>query len=405
MDEIYPQMLKDENIEAGAPGSLEDIISMDPVKLAFLVPLAPKVDLKEYSQVREEYVPPVVTDVDVDKTLEQYRNYTATLEPTDKPAADGMVVYCSVKAFEKGAAEGTEPVLDRNHSVRIDSKAEKNEGEWPFSGFGSKLIGVKEGDVKEISHSYPKDYAQDDLAGKKVEFIVKIDSIKNVVLPELNEAFFHNFGEYHTLEEFKAEILKNLEAEAKADYDSKYFQRIIEKIRAQAEIKYPPQVLEEEKKNLRKTFEEDLASRGYDMTTYLKVKNLTEAEFEEKELITGAKDRLERSLVMDAVAKAEKIELKNEDLEASYTETLQDLSSTQDFAKMAKKTPKKQLVNAIAMEAASRLMNRKIYESLKTIANGEGSSASTEATETPKPKVKKAKTKAVKGETTQPEGE
>ncbi len=121
VDEIYPQILKEENIEVGANGSLEEIVSMDPLILSFLVPLAPKVELSDYRAVRVPYDYKGIDESEVEKVIEQYRSYYSSLEPLDKPAKEGHVVFLKIV----GKAGEEEIVPERTLQVKIDAKTLK----------------------------------------------------------------------------------------------------------------------------------------------------------------------------------------------------------------------------------------------------------------------------------------
>jgi trigger factor len=404
VEEIYPQMLKEQNIEAGAVGSLEDIVSMDPLTLSFIVPLAPKVELNDYRSVRIPYEYKGIGDEDVEKVVEQYRSYYSTLEPLEKAAKEGNVVFLKTT----GTSNGEEIVPERSLQVKIDEKSAEDSHEWPFQGFSRKLIGVKEGDEKDFKFTYPADFMDEKLKGKDLVFHASIQSVKKMVLPEVDEAFIKNFGDFAAVEDFKKNIRTQLEANSQAEYDFEYYNKVIDLIKTNAVIQYPPQVLDDEKQELIKSFERDLASQKMDMEAYLKLNNITREEFEEKELIPNAKKRLERTLIMNEIAHAEKIELSDKEMEEGYQQTLQDLASTtRDFDKLVKKMPRERLVNAIAMEAATRVMNRRVYETIKQIATGnlvEASPADAGEVEA-KPKAKKTKPKTAKKEAVTTEGE
>ena len=115
-------------------------------------------------------------------------------------------------------------------------------------------------------------------------------------------------------------------------------------------------------------------------------------------MVPSATERLERSLILNELSKAENIVLTDEDMQKSYTETLNEMVGTPDFEKLQKKMPKKKLIDAIAMEAASRAMNRRVFESLKKIANGEAEAAKQTTTEIeePAPDAAEGKTKSQK---------
>lgn len=404
-EEVYPQVLKEKNIEPGAMGSLDDIVSMDPLTLSFIVPLAPQVELGDYTSVRLPYEYKGVEEDEVEKVVEQYRSYYATLEPVEGAAKIGDVVFIKLEG-----KSGDEVIIpERPLQIKIDAKDEINENEFPFKGFSQKLIGAKDEKELSLSYDYPADFQDEKLKGKKVEYTVKVQSVKKMILPEVDETFIKNFGSFETVDDFKKTIRTQLEENKQAEYDFDYYNRVIELIKEKATIKYPPQVLDDEKAELLKSFERDLAERHMDMEAYLKMVQKTHQEFEESELVPQAKNKLERTLIMSEVSKAEKIELSDKEIEESYHDTLHDIASTtQDFDKLVKKMPKEKLVNAIAMEAASRVMNRRTYEALKRIATGgstEEPAEKTEAKTESKAKPRKPKAKTVKEEAPKEEAE
>lgn len=407
VDEVYPEALKEQNIEPGAVGSLEEIISTDPPKFAFIIPLQPIVSLGEYQAVRVPYAFPGVTDEETEKAVERFRSSYSTYESVDRPAEEEDILSFTYSAFN--ITDGTEVSIfeERPLQVRILKSDEDREAEYPFSGFSRDFLGANASDEKDLEFTYPEDYSRKDLKGKKVRYHVKVDSVKKIVLPEVNDEFIRNFGEFASVDEFKTEVRKQLEANNLTEYDYGYYKQIIDKIKTSATIKYPPQLLEEEKQEVIKGIEHDLSHQKMDLDSYLKVRQMTKDEFIEKEVVPSAKERLERSLILNEVSKSEKIELTDEDMQNSYKETLNEMAGTPDFQKLQKKVPQKQLINSIAMEAASRAMNRRVFESLKKIANGELESTKSAVTETEgaapvavavKPKTKKSKKAAASQE-------
>lgn len=396
VEEVYPEVLKDQGIEPGAMGSFEDIVSMDPLTLSFIVPLAPVVELNDFKSVRVPYDLPVVDDKKVDETVEQYRNYYATLEPIDGEAAEGNAVFMSIS----GTADGEEIIPERSLQAKVGAD---DENEWPFKGFSKKLAGLKADEEKTISHKYAADFGDEKLKGKKVEFKVKVQSVKNIILPELNEEFVKNFGDYKTAEDFRKGIREHLEADNLAEYDFQFHKNVLNEMKSKAVIKYPPQILEQEQDNLLESFTHELSHQRMDLDTYMKLRKTSKEDFIANEIKPQAIERLERSLIMQEVAKAEKIELTNEEMQTGYNEALNELAQSEDINKLVKSNSKEKLVNAIAMEGASRMMNRRIYAVLKSIATGTYSSdvaADTAAEEKPveKPKAKKTRAKASKEE-------
>jgi trigger factor len=400
VNEIYPEALKESKIEPATQGSLEDVSKELPLSFTFLVPLQPTVDLGNYKTIRHAYASPTISEKDVDDAIERIRRSSATVEPLDQPAAEGNLVYLTYSGTLIKADPNEDPLVwkDRSLEVKIDSKEEERESEYPFKGFSRKLIDAKEGDEKSFSYTYKKDYPDEKLKGKSIDFAVKIQSVKTLKLPELNEQFLQGLGQFESVDAFRATIRTQLESEATSSYDNEYFNNVVDLLREGASIKYPPQLLEDEKDDLRKSVERNLASQKLDLETYLKLRKSTREEFEDQEIIPSAKNRLERSLVINEFSKQEKIELPENEMQEMFNQTLNDLARTEDISQLQKKLSKRQLTNAIAMEAANRLMNKHLFKALKTIANNEKTLESVTDSVSEKPVKKNRKEKTVKSD-------
>lgn len=400
VEEIYPELLKEQNLEPGAMGTLEDVISTNPPKFSFIIPLKPVVDLGDYKNVRVNYEYAGVTDAEVDEAIERFRNSYSTYEPVERAAKEDDILSLTYSAIDLTETPDSVLFEKRPMQIRILKTDEEREAEHPFNGFSRKFLKVKAGEEKELEYTYPEDFSRQDLKGKKVRYHVLVDAVKEIVLPEVNASFIQNFGDFATVEDFKAEVRKQLEANKLAEYDFEYYKKVVDGIKNGATIKYPPQMVDEEKENVLKNIEHDLSHQRMDLDAYLKIRQQTIDEFMDKEVTPAATERLERSLIMNEVSKAENLELSNEDIQASYMDTLNEMAGSPEFKKLQGKKPDQNLVNAIAMEAASRAMNRKVYATLKRIANNEtvevvatapDASEAETAVETEKPKAKRTR--------------
>ena len=399
VEEIYPEMLKEQNIEPATMGTLDDVISTNPPKFSFIIPLKPTVDLGEYRSVRVSYTYTGVSDADVAKAIEQFRSSYATYEPVERAAIEDDILSITYSAKNLSVVPEQTLFEDRPLQVRILKETEEREAEHPFNGFSRKFLGINAGKELDLLYTYPDDYSRQDVKGKKVSYHVKVDAVKQIVLPEVNEDFIHNFGQFASVAEFTDAVRTQLESNTQAEYDYQFHKQVVDKIKAGATIKFPPQLLDEEKESVLKSIEHDLSHDRMDLEAYLKIRKQTLEEFMEKEVTPAAKERLERSLILNEISKVEKIELSNEDLQASYSDTINEMAGTPDFQKLQKKKPQQELINAIAMEAASRAMNRRVYAVLKSIAIGEAEVEKTDQSvvaEDSQPAVEKPKTRKSK---------
>jgi len=397
IDEVYPQALKDASITPGAMGKLENISETMPPLFEFLVPLAPEVKLGNYRSIRKDYQTPVVEQKEVDDFIDRLRMNYATSEPVDREVQRGDIVYLTLTGTLVNPAEGENTALlkEGSYPVLVPEKT-GSDNDWPFPGFAEVLIGKTVGAEGTVTHQYPDDSNLDNLRGKNVSFNYKIESVKKLVLPEVDEAFIQMVGEQKSVDEFMKSIKDQLTLRATSDYDRIYSNDLVEEIRKQATIKYPPQLVEDEVEELLKSLEHDLSHQKMDLPTYLKTRNIEKEVFIETEVKPAAITRLERSLVMDEFTHAENIKLDMSKWDEAVNDTARDLSYSADMTKLRKKMSRDQLSQAVTYETANRLMNKQIFDRMKDIATGNYTPPATEQTpgeaqpETPAPPKKTA---------------
>jgi len=369
----YPKVIDETGIKPSGSGSLEEIKSENPPILVFKVPLEPEVKLGSYEDLRKRYEPEQLDGKKVDDYIFQLRRNAATIVPSTGKANEGNLIYFTITAENKNSTEQNEKVLIENQpqQVIIPSETEERDNEWPFKGFTRKLIGKSPGDQLEISHKYVKDDPNEKFQGKAVLFKVSIQEVKSLELPELNAEFIQTLGNYENAEQLKDEIHNRMSQDLMNSYNDLYFMDLIDQIRGRSNIKYPPQVLEQEIDKVIERVERDLKRQNLDLDTYLKLRKTDKPKFIEEEAKPAAIHRLERSLVMDAFAEAEGIKLSDELMDTSIKEVISELSAEGNIGGLQKQMGEQSFSSAVTMEAANRALNIQIHDRLKQIATGE----------------------------------
>jgi trigger factor len=342
---------------------LEAVDSLVPPKFTFRVPLAPEIDLGDYKSVRMDYEWKGVEEKDIEAAMEDLRQMYASTENVDRAIEEGDYVLIDVKS------ETAE--LNRTGFATFVRK-EGRDTEWPYNGFAKELIGLKSGDVKTIKHKFPKDWEVTELQDKKVEIEATVKTVRGVILPDIDEAFAKQVGAGETVEALKEAVKKDVETRSQTEYDDKYFVDLIEKIKEGATIKYNEHTIEHEGEHVLSDLANRLAQQGMDLETYFKVRETTREKFIEDEVNPVAKKRLERGLILDEIVRKENIQLDNEMLDAEYNNAVNNLAMQGvDFGKLkGGRKGQKQLSEAIAMDAANRVMTRKALDMIKSIATG-----------------------------------
>lgn len=153
-----------------------------------------------------------------------------------------------------------------------------------------------------------------------------------------------SLGDYETGEAFREFVSQKLADESKAEYDDTYYLSLVDQIRDISTIKYPPQMLKEEIERILHRVEMDLKRQNLDLDTYLKIRKMDRDGFIADEIEPTAILRLERSLVMDQLAKDEEIKLNNEDIQNSVEQIIHELAVEGNLNEIQKKWVKRNLL-------------------------------------------------------------
>ncbi len=374
LDEVYPKALNEAKIEPGAQGTLEEVESLDPPKFVFVVPLQPEVELGDYRSVRMDYEYEAPGEEALEEKLaEIQRMYTNTAE-VERPIEIGDYIKADVIG-----KDGEEVVFEHTEMPFFVSE-QMRENEVPFSGFAQSLVGTAVGESKSTSYTHAEDDEDEELRGKEIVYEATIKVVHGTVLPDLDDEFAQKLG-LPTFEALEKELKTELENESRSTYDDEYFTALIDKIKEGATIKYPPQVLTRETEYVVEDIKQRLAQQGMEFDAYLKMKETTLEAFTAEEAQPVAQKRLERSLLFDEIARSEKLELAEDEIEQEFNQTLMSLAY-QGFNLNELKggaRAQREIANNVAQQSAAQVMTRKTLDRMKAIATGEQEKAEQEA--------------------------
>lgn len=270
------------------------------------VTLKPEVKLGKYKGVKVDKIDVTVTDEDVQAELDKVKEQNARLVAADdKEVEDGDQTTIDFEGFVDGVAfEGGKgedyPLTIGSHSF-IDT-------------FEEQLIGKKVGEEVEVNVTFPEDYQAEELAGKPAMFKVTIKEIKVKEYPELDDDFAQDVSEFDTLEEYKADIKKNLEEKKAQDAEAEKESKVIEAIVNDAEMDIPEKMIEAQAQQMVEEFAQNIAMQGISFEQYLQFTGATVDQLMEQ-VKPQAQARVESSLVLEAVVKAENIEATDEEFD------------------------------------------------------------------------------------------
>jgi trigger factor len=220
--DVYKEALEIAGVEPAAPGSMDDFKLEPAVTFVYTVPLAPEVTLNDsYRDFRAEYTEPETTDEDVETELRAFQREFAETVDSDEPVALGDRITADLHSFfvtpeaETNAEETDvhdreeEPYVHR-HGAVLDLSEGEDEPLAP--GFSAQIVGAKAGETRVFRITMPEsgDNVNPDVAGKTIEFVVTVEKIERVTLPELDDALAAKVSErygWETLGEVESETL------------------------------------------------------------------------------------------------------------------------------------------------------------------------------------------------------
>jgi trigger factor len=364
IDEQYAKILDEASVTPSGPGSLQEIISMDPPKLSFLVPLKPEVELGDYKSIELEYNPEPVLDEEINEFLTRLQKNYATAEPAEGPIQKGDVVYFQLTGFEN-----EDTILEETPVQLVIGEDDKKDN-WPFEGFSNELIGMNEGDSKDIEYSFSEDAEDERFKGKNVKFVANIQSVKTLTLPELDDEFAISMGQFENFAELEQAVREQQESNKKQEYDDNYYSELITKYAEISTVKFPPFMVEEEIEHMLKSLERDLKQQNLDFDTYLKLLSTDKEKYIEENVRPAAINRVKSTLIIEQVAQEEKVEVAKEDIDGIINDTVQMLQNMSD-QKGKKARLNDEMMNNVAYNAISRLYNQRTLERMKSLASGE----------------------------------
>lgn len=305
--DIYDEAIKENNIDAVSRPQI-DIQQMEKGKnLIFtaIVQVSPEVKIGKYKGIELNKIEYNVSDEDIEHELghmQEKNSRLITIEDRPVETKDIAVIdfegFVDGEAFKGGKAE--------KHELEIGSNTF-------IPGFEDQIIGMKVDEEKDINVKFPEEYFSKDLAGKDATFKVKLHEIKKKELPKLDDEFAKDVSEFDTLEELKNSIKEKIQTEndSRAKYELE--ENAIKTVCENTPIDIPSAMIENEIENMMQDIKVRLSYQGLNIEQYLKMINKTEEDMR-NEFKEQAERAVKSRLVLEAVAKAEKIENSEEEI-------------------------------------------------------------------------------------------
>lgn len=301
----------------------------------FVADIYPEVKLPETLETKVELDSTDATDAEIENALEYYRNQRAKYDEVDREIQKGDFVRLSYK----GSVDGT-PISEIEKNLPIFGEQKStweeagNESAPGVQGIVQGIIGMKKGEKKTLSHEFPKEFPNENLAGKKADYEVEIFEIREKKLPELDADFFKAF-EVDSLDALKNKIRDSIVNEKKSNNEILKRQFAVEQLMGKTDFPLPETALEDERQSILEEMMMRFMSSGASREDLEKNK---EAIYENagKE----AEGRAKMRIFLNRVAKANDLKIDNEDMSRMlWQEAMRSHTKPEELIKQLRKDP------------------------------------------------------------------
>ena len=314
--EVYPTALDELNIDPiNRPDlDIEEISKDNGLVMVINVEVKPEVKLGEYKGIEISKPVYTVNEEEAGIRLEEMRNRAARLvDVEDRAIEAGDTAIIDFEGFQDGVAfEGGK---GENYSLVIGSNTF-------IPGFEDQLVGKNKGEEVEVNVEFPAEYHAENLAGKPANFKVVVKNVQRKELPELNDEFAADTTEFNTLDELKADLRTKLEEEAKNRAEAEMRNSLVEKVSEATELEVPEAMIEAQLDNMMMELNYQLQYQGLQLQQLLEMtgRTIEELKAERREEATKL---VKSSLILEAIAKAENVEVSEEEIEAELAKMAQ----------------------------------------------------------------------------------
>ena len=310
MPAAYEAAIKEAELDVvGQPEIDVDNIGDDGVLFKATVYVKPEVKIEGYLGLEAEKEAVKVTDEEIDAEVKRVQERNGrTVDVTDRAAANGDTVNIDYKGTVDGVA------FDGGAAEKYDLKL----GSGSFiPGFEDQIVGHAIGDAFDVKVTFPTEYHAKELAGKDAVFACKLNGIKTVELPALDDEFAKDVSEFDTLAEYKADVSANIQKRKEQSADAAFENALSEKLIDLVQAEIPEPMFAAETENYVRDYDTRLRQQGLDLKTYFKYTGQTLDDLR-KQMRPMAEKQVKVRLALETVAALEKLTVADEKVEEEY---------------------------------------------------------------------------------------
>jgi len=315
--------------------TIEKFVAYTELEYKAIVELMPQVKLGDYKAFRLARPVAKIDPAEIERTIDDLRRREAARIESEQAAKLGNEINFDFSGTKDGVAVAGATATGQ--TLQLGS------GNF-IPGFEDELVGLKAGDDKTFDIVFPKDYQEKTLAGEKVQFQVKVNTVTELVLPKFDKDFIAKVSPFTTEAELRDDITQKISGEKAEASARDYEQQVIDAVMKQSDFKVPEGLVQQQLTRTKQELEQNLTYSGLDLPKYLELSGKT-AEDVEKELRPEAERRVGLAMVLTEVAKAEDVNVTDDELDAEVSRMKKDYPDPQTQAELDNPNTREEIYN------------------------------------------------------------
>jgi len=354
VNELYLAAVEQEKLRPVSQPKIKitKFVPFDTLEIEAEVEVVGDVKLPDYKKIKLAKEKVNVTAKDVDEVIANLRQREAEKKEVTRAAKKGDEVVIDFTGTDAKTKESIQGADGTDFPLNLGSNTF-------IPGFEDNLTGLKPGEAKTFTLTFPKDYGVAALQNRKVTFAVTVKKVQELSEPKLDDAFAAKVGPFKTVADLKADVKKQLLEEKAYRADQKYTDDLITKLTEKSKFAIPEILVTEQIERLEADQKQNILYRGQTWQEYLDAAGLTEESFRAKQR-PAAELRVKAGLLLAEIAEAEDLQVTNEELEIQLAALKQRYPDQAMQAELAKPEARRSV--------ASRILTEKTVAKLKEYA-------------------------------------
>ena len=308
INDKFHELLSDEKLIPVVEPKIEPVkLDEESLEVNFTIITEPEVTLGEYKNLGIKKDEVKVTKKEIEHEIEHILERYAEISTKEGNVEKGDIAIIDFEGFKDGVAfEGGKA---ENYELEIGSNSF-------IPGFEDGIIGMSKGEEKDLNLTFPKDYASEELKGQKVVFKVKVNEIKERIIPKLDKDFFEDLSMpgISTKEDLEKEVESQIKAHKDMHAENEYVDKLLEKAASNMKIEIEEEMLDAEQEGMYSDLLEKLKMQGLTEEIYLQYANTTKEKIKEQ-MKEEAEKRIKYRYLLKAIIKAEKLKVTDKQVE------------------------------------------------------------------------------------------